>query len=108
MSSLRVNHCKKGLKFFLDLAQGNQATLEYRQLKPNVIDIYHTQVPPELKGKGITAQLCKEAFNYAKENKLKVVTSCPTAQKYIESMASEAEKKTVVRELKDKKDLEDS
>ncbi|CAD5215362.1 unnamed protein product [Bursaphelenchus okinawaensis] len=107
MSSLRVNHCKKSLKFFLDLAQGNQATLEYRQLKPNVIDIYHTQVPPELKGKGITAQLCKEAFSFAKDNKLKVVTSCPTALKYVESKATEAERKIVVSQLKDKKDYQD-
>lgn len=63
------------------------------------MDMHHTEVPPELRGQGIAAKLCKEAFKYCHDNKLKVVTSCPYVEKYVNEAASESEKKLVVKKL---------
>lgn len=84
------------------LDSSKKAVLDYRQLKGGkVLDMHHTEVPPELRGQGIAAQLCKEAFKYCHENNLKVVTSCPYVQKYVNEAASESDKKLVVKQRGD-------
>jgi hypothetical protein len=45
--------------------------------------------------------LFQEAFNYCKENHLKVVTSCPFVQKYANETATDEERKLVVKKLGD-------
>jgi predicted GNAT family acetyltransferase len=83
----------------------------------NTLDLYHTFVPPELRGQKIGDKLCRvciftfdesilsflfqEAFNYCKENHLKVVTSCPFVQKYANETATDEERKLVVKKLGD-------
>ena len=39
--------------------------------------IWHTEVPPELRGQGIASELVKTAFEYARENQLQVDVICP-------------------------------
>lgn len=41
--------------------------------------IWHTEVPPELRGQGIASELVKAAFEYARENQLQVDVICPIA-----------------------------
>jgi uncharacterized protein len=41
--------------------------------------IWHTEVPPELRGHGIASELVKTAFEYARENHLRVDVVCPLA-----------------------------
>lgn len=62
-------------KFFL-VIEGKEAFLLYR-ISENEINIYDTFTPLELRGRGIAEQLALAAFDYAKENNLNVLLSCP-------------------------------
>ena len=61
---------------------GGEAVLLYRQ-DGDTIDLYHTFTPEKLRGKGIAAKLTQAAFEYAKENDLTVVPTCPYEQKFL-------------------------
>jgi len=102
MAAQKVQHCAKSMQFFLPFNNSKKAILEYRQLKGGkVLDMFHTEVPTELRGQGIAAKLCKEAFQYCHDNRLKVVTSCPYVQKYVNEAATELDKKLVVKQRGD-------
>ena len=64
-----------GGRFFV-IIEGREASLLYR-ISGNVMDIYDTFTPPELRGHGIAEQLALAAFEYAKENNLRIIPSCP-------------------------------
>ena len=38
---------------------GKEAVLEYNVIQPKLWDMYHTEVPEELRGRGIAGQLAK-------------------------------------------------
>lgn len=48
------------------------------------IDITHTIVPKAIGGRGIAADLVKEALEYAGENGLKVIPTCSYVRVYLE------------------------
>lgn len=48
------------------------------------ITLLHTEVPPELGGRGLGAALARAALDYARESQLAVVASCPFVGKYLE------------------------
>lgn len=52
------------------------AFIEYRWYHGNLA-LMHTQVPEAAQGKGVAGALANYAFNYAKENNLKVMVYCP-------------------------------
>ena len=68
---------------FVSYVDGYEAVVEYT-LKDNVIDLYRTFTPPELRGKGVAGKLVKFALEYAKENNLKVIPICSYVKGYIE------------------------
>lgn len=45
-------------------------------LEAGVMDIHHTYVPVELRGKNVAGQLAKAAFDFARAEELKVLPSC--------------------------------
>uniref|UniRef100_A0A915AI85 Protein NATD1 n=1 Tax=Parascaris univalens TaxID=6257 RepID=A0A915AI85_PARUN len=45
VTPLTVEHCAKSLEFFVRM-NGARSTLQYRRLPNNVLDLYHTEVPP--------------------------------------------------------------
>ena len=61
---------------------GEIAYMEYR-LKEGVIYFMHTDVPEKLSGKGIGTSLAAFAFDYAKQQGLKVKVYCPFVQTYL-------------------------
>ena len=61
---------------------GETANLYYR-LKPGVITLQHTEVPPELGGRGVGSELVREALEDARARGLKVVASCPFVSAYL-------------------------
>jgi uncharacterized protein len=48
------------------------------------ITLEHTEVPPELGGRGLGGTLAKAALDYAQAAHLKVVPQCPFVKKYVE------------------------
>ena len=68
---------------FVSYVEGYEAVVEYT-LKDNVIYLYRTFTPTELRGKGIAGKLVKFALEHAKENILKVIPTCSYVKGYIE------------------------
>ena len=54
------------------------------------IELLHTEVPPELGGRGIGGILAKAALEHAQAANLKVTVVCPFVKKYIERNAQYA------------------
>jgi predicted GNAT family acetyltransferase len=47
------------------------------------INLYHTFTHPALRGKGLAAQVVRAAFEFVKENNLKVIPTCSYVQAFI-------------------------
>jgi predicted GNAT family acetyltransferase len=62
-------------RFELD-ADGHTALLYYR-LEPGVITLVHTEVPPELGGRGVGSTLVRGALDAIRARGLKVIAKCP-------------------------------
>ena len=58
------------------------ARLSYR-VADGVIDLIHTEVPKELEGHGIAAELTTAALAYAGANGLLVKPTCPYVRSYL-------------------------
>lgn len=71
---MEVIHDKDNNRFVIYI-DGVEAFVEY-SLAENVIELYHTYTPPQLRGRGLAEKVVRAALEYAKENKLKVIPSC--------------------------------
>jgi predicted GNAT family acetyltransferase len=56
----------------------------YYEISGNVITFIHTEVPPELGGKGVGSKLVKGALDQVRADGLKVIAQCPFVKAYIE------------------------
>ena len=56
----------------------------YYKISDNVITFIHTDVPPELGGKGIGSKLVKGALDQVRSDGLKVIAECPFVKGYID------------------------
>jgi uncharacterized protein len=70
--------------------EGHVAKSFYR-IENGVITFIHTEVPPELGGKGIGSRLIKGALDQVRANGLKVIAECPFVKAYIEKHAEYAD-----------------
>jgi uncharacterized protein len=61
---------------------GKTAYLEYN-LAGNVLQLVHTEVPPELRGLGLASELAKSALDWARENNAKVDVICTSVAAYM-------------------------
>ena len=59
------------------------ATLRYVQ-RGDVLDLTHTAVPQDAEGQGIGSALAHAALEYARENGLAVIPSCPFVHAYLQ------------------------
>ena len=77
---LEENDKRGEFTLFVNDERAGEMTCVY--VESDVIDVDHTGVNPELKGLGLGKHLMEEMIKFAKENKLKVIPSCP----YVELM----------------------
>jgi hypothetical protein len=66
--------------------EGHIATTYYK-IDGNVITFIHTEVPPELGGKGIGSKLIRGALDQVRSDGLKVIAQCPFVKAFIEKNA---------------------
>lgn len=59
------------------------AYLDYSLSEEARMNIYHTYVPPRLRGKGLAGELMKAAIRYAQQEELQLHASCDYADTYL-------------------------
>ncbi|GAA3953571.1 GNAT family N-acetyltransferase [Hymenobacter algoricola] len=69
--------------------QGYEAELTYSRPADNVIDFTHTFVDEQLRGKGVGELLAKTALAFAREQHLRVRTSCSFVRGFVEQHQQE-------------------
>ena len=69
------------------LLQGQHAEIEY-SIGPGTIVFHHSQLPGE-EGEELCEYLIRHVMEYARENHLKIVATCPGIRQYIRAHASE-------------------
>lgn len=68
-------------RFELDV-EGRLAVTYYSK-QGNIITFTHTEVPPELSGKGVGSALARGALENVRAQKLRVVAQCPFIAAFI-------------------------
>ena len=66
------------------LAVDGHIAATYYEIADGVITFVHTEVPPELGGKGIGSRLIKGALDQVRAEGLKVIAQCPFVKAFIE------------------------
>jgi hypothetical protein len=66
-----------------ELAVDGHIAATYYEIADGVITFVHTEVPPELGGKGIGSQLIQGALDQVRAEGLKVVAQCPFVKAFI-------------------------
>jgi predicted GNAT family acetyltransferase len=77
----KVIHEKENKRFVIYL-DSNEVYVEYTTADKE-INLYHTYTHPELRGKGLAAHVVRAAFEYAKENNLKIIPTCSYTQAFL-------------------------
>ncbi len=88
-----VKHDSTNREFYIETQEG-KALLHYGR-EGNTLNFHHTFVPPELRGKGLAEKVVVAGFEYADQNKLKVIPSCPYVARFV--MKNSEWKRLVVR-----------
>ena len=68
---------------FVTTVEGHEAYLSYK-ISDDKIDFYLTFTPVALRGKGLAKKIVEFAFNYARENNLKIIPTCSYVQSFVE------------------------
>jgi uncharacterized protein len=67
-----------------ELAVDGHIAATYYNISDGVITFIHTEVPPELGGKGIGSKLIRGALDQVRADGLKVIPQCPFVKAFIE------------------------
>jgi len=67
-----------------ELAVDGHLAATYYKIADGVITFIHTEVPPELGGKGVGSRLILGALDQARAAGLKVIAQCPFVKAFIE------------------------
>ena len=76
---------------------GQTAYLEFETDASGWMTIWHTEVPPALRGRGLATELARAAFEHARTNHLQVDVICPSALQFL---SAHPEYKPLVHEKK--------
>jgi uncharacterized protein len=62
---------------------GHTAYLEYT-IAGKILALLHTEIPKELRGRGLASELTRSALQWARDNQMKVDVICPSVAGYLE------------------------
>jgi predicted GNAT family acetyltransferase len=71
-----------------ELSVDGHVAATYYTLADGIITFVHTEVPPELGGRGIGSKLIKGALDQVRASGLKVIPQCPFVKAFIEKNAA--------------------
>ena len=78
---IEVRHNERARRFESG-SESELSRLDY-DLRAEILDLYHAEVPPHLEGRGIASAITKTALEWARVNRRKVKPSCPFVSAYI-------------------------
>lgn len=78
-----ITHNIDNNRFETLLENGQLAYLDYNEMDDG-LNFAHTYVPKNFEGRGLAAAIVKFALEYARQNKLLIIPSCPYVATYIE------------------------
>lgn len=61
---------------FVCVVDGQLSRLAYRRLDANTVEAYSTQVPSELRGKGIADRLARSFYDWSQAEGLTIIPTC--------------------------------
>ena len=70
-----------------ELAVDGHIAATYYEIDGNIITFVHTEVPPELGGKGIGSKLIRGALDQVRAEGFKVIPQCPFVKAFIDKNA---------------------
>ena len=73
---MKVAH-QIGRNRFLIRLPGGEGELLYSIAGPELLDLYHAEVAPRLRGRGIAGALVQAACDYARARGARLIPSCP-------------------------------
>ncbi|NWF90449.1 MAG: N-acetyltransferase [Ignavibacteriaceae bacterium] len=79
---MEILHDEHQQKFYV-ITENLESHLHYVKLD-NILDLNHTYVPYQLRGKGIAGKLVEAALEYAKQNGFKIIPSCSYVDVYFQ------------------------
>jgi uncharacterized protein len=82
--STSVKHDKKYQQFTIEFEE-DDAELAYALPEDGVIDFTHTFVPKSKRDNGYAEDLITTGLDYARQNKLNVIATCPAVAKFIKT-----------------------
>jgi predicted GNAT family acetyltransferase len=71
-------------KFYVEENGEQVAELAYHKKDEGQINLYHTEVDESLRGKGVGKDMLQAAAQFARENHLKILPTCPFAKGVME------------------------
>lgn len=89
MDDSGIRHDRDRGRFVVDEG-GREAFVEYAR-EGAILAINHTEVPPEMGGRGIAGKLVEAALRYARDEGLKVLPRCSYADAYMRRHAEHEE-----------------
>ena len=87
---MTVEHEEKAQRFVVRL-DGADAELTYARPDARTIDLQHTEVPEAGRGRGIADALARAAFDYARNQNLQVIATCPFVRRWLAHHPAERE-----------------
>lgn len=81
---MTVEHEPDRHRFIVRLPEG-EGRLLYREAGPGVLNFWHTEVDPALRGKGAADALARAAMDFARQEGLKVIPDCPYVRGWVDS-----------------------
>ncbi|MBG8555877.1 MULTISPECIES: GNAT family N-acetyltransferase [Hymenobacter] len=88
MSQATIQHHPQDQEFTAEL-NGATAELAYSRPDDQTIDFAHTFVDEALRGQGVGEQLARHALAFARDEKLRVLTSCRFMQVFVKKHHAE-------------------
>lgn len=80
---LDVRQDREQRKFYASV-EGREAKIEYEEGPDRTLDLLHTFVPEELRGRGIASDLVRQTLDRVRREGGRIVASCPYIQAFLE------------------------
>jgi predicted GNAT family acetyltransferase len=79
---LQVQRDDRHNKYYA-MVEGREARIRFAPVDPHTLDFQHTEVPLELRGRGIAGALVKAALADVRSRGERIVPTCPFVKAYL-------------------------